>query len=126
MDALELEQIELHGIAAEAVSPPCSDARRQPADCTLEEIWLSARPPANPRSPQGPMGVEGGSPKQEGSAALCCLLSCLLLCVELTTCKAPLLLPPPRGRLPPLKIPQRLASVVPWFLGSAMCVFVAH
>ena len=52
------------------------------------------------------------------------LLSCLLLCMELTTCKAPLLLPPPRGRLPPLKIPQRLASVVPWFLGSAMCVLL--
>ena len=52
------------------------------------------------------------------------LLSCLLLCVELTTCKAPLLLPPPRGRLPPLKIPQRLASVVPWLLGSTMCVLL--
>ena len=48
----------------------------------------------------------------------------MLLCEELTTCKAPLLLPPPRGRLPPLKIPQRLASVVPWFLGSAMCVLL--
>ena len=46
------------------------------------------------------------------------LLSCLLLCMELTTCKAPLPLPLPRGRLPPLKIPQRLASVVPWLLGS--------
>ena len=46
------------------------------------------------------------------------LLSCLLLYMELTTCKAPLPLPLPRGRLPPLKIPQRLASVVPWLLGS--------
>ena len=46
------------------------------------------------------------------------LLSCSLLCMELTTCNAPLLLPLPRGRLPPLKIPQRLASVVPWLLGS--------
>ena len=46
------------------------------------------------------------------------LLYCLLLCMELTTCKAPLLLPLPRGRLPPLKVPQRLASVVPGLSGS--------
>ena len=44
--------------------------------------------------------------------------------MELTTCKAPLLLPLPRGRLPPLKVPQRLASVVPWLLGSNSCTLL--
>ena len=57
-----------------------------------------------------------GSPLRRPLGLLSC--SCLLLCMELTTCKAPWPLPLPRGRLPPLKIPQRLASVVPWLLGS--------